>query len=52
MKLDNKVECYGFMVFIALKDNTENFKQNTKCRLINPAKGEIRQVSKNISKTY
>ena len=28
------------------EDHKENFKQNSKCRLINPAKGEIGRVSK------
>ena len=32
--------------FISLKDHKENFKYNTKCRLINPSKGEIVIVSK------
>ena len=29
-----------------LKDHKENFKQNIKCRLITPSKGEIGQISK------
>ena len=33
-------------VFISLKYHQENFKHNTKCRLINPSKGEIGVVSK------
>ena len=32
--------------FITLKDHKENFQSNPKCRLINPAKSEIRKVSK------
>ena len=32
--------------FITLKDHGENFKINPKCRLINPAKSEIRIISK------
>ena len=32
--------------FIALKDNQEIFKNNLKCWLINPAKSDIRIVSK------
>ena len=44
LKLGNKIECYGeHHVF---EDHKENFKQNSKCRLINPAKGEIGRVSK------
>ena len=31
---------------IILKDHKENFKQNTKCRLSNPEKGEIERMSK------
>ena len=34
--------------FISLKDHKENFKHNTKCRLINPSKGEIGIVSKKL----
>ena len=45
--LDNKMECYAERhSFITLKDHKENFKQNTKRRLINPAKGEVGRVSK------
>ena len=32
--------------FISLKDHKKNFKHNTKCRLINPAKSEMGIVSK------
>ena len=47
MKLDNKIECQTEPhAFITLRDYNENFKQNAKCRLINPAKREIGQVSK------
>ena len=47
LKLGNKMECYiERHNFITLKDHTENFKQETKCRLINLAKGETGQVSK------
>ena len=34
--------------FITLKDHEENFKNKPTCRLINPAKSEMRQVSKKI----
>ena len=33
--------------FITLKDHKENFDNNPKCRLINPAKSEIGLISKN-----
>ena len=32
--------------FITIKDHKENFKTNTKCRLINPMKSEIGKISK------
>ena len=32
--------------FITLKDHKENFEQNPKCRLLNPAKSEIGVISK------
>ena len=32
--------------FISWKDHKENFKHNTKCRLINSSKGEMGMVSK------
>ena len=32
--------------FITIKDHKENFKNNTKCRLINPMKSEIGKISK------
>ncbi len=34
--------------FITLKDHKENFENNPKCRLINPAKSEIGRISKKI----
>ena len=34
--------------FITLKDHKENFRENPKCRLINPMKPELGKVSKNI----
>ena len=47
LKLENKMKCYSEgRAFITLKDHKENFKQNTKCRLINRAKGERGRVSK------
>ena len=32
--------------FISLKDRKENFENNPKCRLINPAKSDSRKISK------
>ena len=32
--------------YITLKDHKENFRNNIKCRLINPSKGEVGLVSK------
>ena len=40
------MECYlEQSVFITLKDLKANFKNNTKCRLINPSKSEVGLVS-------
>ena len=32
--------------YITLKDHKENFRHNTKCRLINPSKSEVGRISK------
>ena len=41
------MECYARRPsFITIKDNKPNFRNNTKCRLINPAKNELGLVSK------
>ena len=49
LKLEDKMECYAQKeAFITLKDHKENFRNNTKCRLINPAKSEVGIVSKKI----
>ena len=41
------MECYSDQsAFITLKDHKANFKNNTKCRLINPSKSEVGLVSK------
>ena len=37
--------------FITIKDHKPNFRNNTKCRLINPAKNEIGLVSKKYLET-
>ena len=51
LKLDNKMECYAERhAFITLKDHKENFKQITKCRLINTAKGVSRMYLARIIK--
>ena len=45
--LDERMECYSDQsAFITLKDHKANFKNNTKCRLINPSKSEVGLVSK------
>ena len=45
--LDERMECYSDQsAFITLKDHKANFKNNTKCRLINPSKSEIGLFSK------
>ena len=49
LKIDNRTETIAEQeAFITLKDHKENFEQNPKCRLINPAKSEIGIVSKKI----
>ena len=41
------MECYSNQhAHITLKDYKENFRNNTKCRLINLSKSEVRRVSK------
>ena len=45
--LDERMEYYcDQSAFITLKDHKANFKNNTKCRLINPSKSEVGLVSK------
>ena len=47
LDLDERMECYSDQsAFITLKDHKANFKNNTKCRLINPSKSEIGLFSK------
>ena len=47
LNLHNRMECYpNKPAFITLKDHKENFNNNPKCRLINPAKSEMGKVSK------
>ena len=41
------MECYSNQhAYIILKDHRENFRNNVKCRLINPSKSEVGHVSK------
>ena len=47
LSLEDKMECYlDSHAYITLKDHKENFRNNIKCKLINPSKGEVRLVSK------
>ena len=47
LNLDDNMECYSDQcTFITLKDHKEDFKNNTKCRLINPSKSEVGLASK------
>ena len=47
LKLDDRVEQPAEReAFVTLKDHKENFENNPKCRLINPAKSEIGIISK------
>ena len=39
LKIEDRMECYSNQhAYITLKDHKENFRNNTKCRLINPFK--------------
>ena len=47
LKLDDKTEQFNQReAFVTLKDHKVNFKNDPKCRLINPAKWEIGIISK------
>ena len=47
LNLADRIECYNMNdAFITFKDHKENFVNNPKCRLINPAKSEIGVISK------
>ena len=49
LQLEKRMERFAERpAFISLKDHKENFKHNTKCRLINPSKGEMGIVSKKL----
>ena len=47
LKITNRLEPMAqSQAFISLKDHKEDFENNTKCRLINPAKSQLGKVSK------
>ena len=42
------MECYpDQQAHKTLKDHKENFRNNTKCKLINPSKSQVGRISKN-----
>ena len=50
-ELEIQDRLYAFQkreAFISIKDHKDNFQNNTKCRLINPAKSDLGKVSKKI----
>ena len=52
LKLVDRIEQFSQReAFITVKDHKENFQNNTKCRVINPAKSEIRIISKHYIET-
>ena len=47
LNLQDRMECYSDNhAYITLKDRKVNFRNNIKCRLINPSKSEVGLVSK------
>ena len=49
LSIGNRIECMKKReAFISLKDHKENFQNNPKCRLINPAKSDSGKISKSI----
>ena len=49
LKLDDRIEQTAEQkAFITLKDYKQNFPNNIKCRLINPAKSNLGKISKQI----
>ena len=47
LSIGNRIECMKKReAFISLKDHKENFENNPKCRLINPAKNDSGKISK------
>ena len=46
LKIEDRMECYSNQhAYITLKDDKENFRNNTKCRLINPSKKCQQKIS-------
>ena len=49
LEIDDKVYSLSKReAYITMKDHKDNFKNNPKCRLINPTKSELGKVSKQI----
>ena len=49
LELEDRIYSYSKRdAYITIKDHKENFRNNTKCRLINPAKSELGKISKKI----
>ena len=49
LDLDDRIHAFSKREScITIKDHKENFRNNTKCRLINPAKSDVGKVSKKI----
>ena len=47
LKIEDRMEWYSNQhAYITLKDLKENFRNNAKCRLINPPKSEVGRVRK------
>ena len=47
LELADRMECFSENeAFITFKDHKDNFKNNPKCRLINPAKSQVGKISK------
>ena len=46
-RIEDKIECYAKRnALLRLKDHKENFRSNTKCRLLNPSKSGMALISK------
>ena len=49
LELDNRIYAFSEReAYVTIKDHKENYRNNTKCRLINPAKTDMGKVSKKI----
>ena len=49
LKLADRIETFrNAEAYITIKDHKEDYKNKTKCRLINPAKSQIGEISKQI----